>query len=159
MTSEQTSEGTLIIRVGEDEYYAIPQAVLAQGRLPAERTSELDAQLTAGEVTGFQESVLLPWKDAHYYALPPEVIEQHRVPAGRVPEAQALLSVSADDTTGFRNWGYQTCPRCGVVSSGWSRALGGPHQCAWMYQTHTPSPTVQAPSVTFSAALTPVRFP
>ena len=156
MTSEQTHEGTLIIRAGEDEYYAIPQAVMEQGRLPAERTAELDARRAAGEVTGLAEGVLLPWRDEHYYALPPEVIKQHRVSADRVAEAEALRSASADDTMGF--WlapPAYVCSGCGRVI-----LVAGFHTCLKPgVLGGVVSPSMQTSSVTFSAALTTARFP
>ena len=100
-TSEPPAEGTLLIRAADGTYYAIPESVMEQGRLPAERSAEIDALVAAGDVGGFGDGVLLPWRDAHYYALPPDVVERHRLSPEHAGEAAALLTAEAGDTRGF----------------------------------------------------------
>jgi hypothetical protein len=59
MTSAET--GMLVFRNQAGEYFLLPRETLEQGRVPEERTTEVEQVLAqAGDVSGFRASVQLP---------------------------------------------------------------------------------------------------
>ena len=89
----------LIVRVDGGTTFAIPHAVVEQGRVVGEPAAELERLIEAGDVSGFSGGVVLPYADDQaVYALPADTLIRYRLS----PEAaQALPAEIEHDVTGF----------------------------------------------------------